>query len=43
MRYVFLLDGKLLNAEIISQGYGSAYVKYPFDRMEEFRSAYGLT
>ena len=37
LRYVFLPDGRLLNAEIIAQGYGFAYVKYPFDRMEEFR------
>lgn len=37
LRYAYLPDGKLLNAEIVSQGYGFAYVKYPFDRMEEFR------
>jgi len=37
LRYVFLPDGRLLNAEIIAQGYGFTYVKYPFDRMEEFR------
>ncbi|MGH9870540.1 MAG: thermonuclease family protein [Candidatus Polarisedimenticolia bacterium] len=37
LRYVFLPDGRMLNAEIVAQGYGSAYVKYPFDRMEEFR------
>jgi micrococcal nuclease len=37
LRYVWLPDGRLLNAEIIAQGYGFAYLKYPFDRMEEFR------
>jgi micrococcal nuclease len=37
LRYVYLPDGKLLNAEIIAQGYGFAYVKYPFSKMEEFR------
>ncbi len=37
LRYVYLEDGKLLNAEIIAQGYGFAYTKYPFSRMEEFR------
>jgi micrococcal nuclease len=37
LRYVWLPDGRLLNTEIIAQGYGFAYVKYPFDRMEEFR------
>jgi competence protein ComEC len=32
---VFLPDGKLLNAEIIAQGYGHAYTRFPFARMEE--------
>ncbi|TDI50821.1 MAG: hypothetical protein E2P01_00640 [Acidobacteria bacterium] len=36
-RYVYLADGTCLNAEIIRQGYGFAYVKYPFSRMEEYR------
>jgi hypothetical protein len=26
-----------LNAEIIKQGYGSAYTKYPFKYLEKFR------
>jgi len=37
LRYVYLPDGKLLNAEIIAQGYGFAYTNYPFGKMEEFR------
>jgi len=37
LRYVYLPDGKLLNAEIIAQGYGFAYTQYPFSKMEEFR------
>jgi len=37
LAYVFLADGALLNAEIIRQGYGHAYTKFPFSRMEEFR------
>lgn len=37
LRYVYLSDGTLLNAEIIAQGYGFAYTKYPFSRMKEFR------
>ena len=37
LRYVYLEDGTLLNAEIIVQGYGFAYTKYPFSRMKEFR------
>jgi endonuclease YncB( thermonuclease family) len=30
-------DGALLNAEIIKHGYGFAYTRFPFARMEEFR------
>jgi len=34
-------DNLLVNKEIIRQGYGHAYTKYPFDpaRMDEFRAA----
>ena len=38
LRYVYLPDGRLLNAEIISQGYGHAYTRFPFSKMEEFRA-----
>jgi len=37
LRYVYLEDGALLNGEIIRQGYGFAYTRFPFARMEEFR------
>lgn len=37
LAYVFLPDGSLLNAEIIRQGYGFAYTRFPFQRLEEFR------
>ena len=37
LAYVYLMDGRMVNAEIIKQGYGFAYVKYPFQRMDEFR------
>lgn len=37
LAYVFLEDGTLLNAEIIKQGYGFAYTRFSFARMEEFR------
>jgi micrococcal nuclease len=37
LAYVYLEDGRLLNAEIIRQGYGFALTKFPFSRMEEFR------
>lgn len=38
LAYVFLEDGTLLNAEILKQGYGHAYTKLPFTKMEEFRA-----
>ncbi len=37
LAYVYLKDGTFVNAEIIRQGYGFAYTKYPFKYMEEFR------
>jgi micrococcal nuclease len=37
LAYVYLLDGTFLNAEIIKQGYGFAYTRFPFRHMEEFR------
>ena len=37
LRYVFLPDGRLLNAAIIEGGYGHAYTRYPFGRLAEFR------
>ena len=30
-------DGLFLNAEIIKQGYGFAYTKFPFKKLDEFR------
>jgi len=37
LAYVYLPDGTFLNAEIIKQGYGFAYTKFPFKFLEEFR------
>ena len=37
LAYVYLEDGTLLNAEIIKQGYGFAYTKYPFRYLDAFR------
>jgi micrococcal nuclease len=37
LRYVYLEDGTLLNAEIIAQGYGFAYTKYPFSLVTKCR------
>jgi endonuclease YncB( thermonuclease family) len=36
--YVYLEDGRLLNLEIIAGGYGHAYTRFPFSKMEEFRA-----
>ena len=36
--YVYLEDGVFLNAEIIRQGYGHAYTRFPFRYLEEFRA-----
>ena len=38
LAYVFLPDGTFVNAEIIRQGYGFAYTKYPFKYTELFVS-----
>lgn len=37
LRYVYLPDNTLVNAEIIKQGYGFAYLSFPFTKSEEFR------
>jgi micrococcal nuclease len=36
LAYVYLADGTFLNAEIIRQGYGHAYTRFPFRYQEEF-------
>lgn len=37
LRYVYLPDNRLVNAEIIKQGYGFAYTSFPFTKSDEFR------
>ncbi len=37
LAYVYLKDGTFLNAEIVKQGYGHAYTKFPFKYLEQFR------
>ncbi len=37
LAYVFLVDGTFLNAEIVKQGYGFAYTRFPFKYLDEFR------
>lgn len=38
LRYVYLPDKRLVNAEIIREGYGFAYTSFPFTKLEEFRA-----
>lgn len=38
LAYVYLEDGTFLNAEIIRQGYGHAYTRFPFRFSEELRA-----
>jgi len=37
LAYIYFEDGRMLNEEIIKNGYGFAYTKYPFKYMEKFR------
>lgn len=36
LRYIYLPDGRLVQAEIIKEGYGFAYTSFPFTKSEEF-------
>lgn len=38
LAYVYLQSGDCLNASIIKDGYGFAYIAYPFQFMDEFKS-----
>ncbi len=38
LRYVYLPDNTLVNAEIIKQGYGFAYTSFPFTKKDEFKN-----
>jgi len=37
LAYIYIEDGTFLNAEIIKQGYGHAYTRFPFKYLEDFR------
>lgn len=39
LRYVYLPDGRLVQKELISQGYGFAYIQFPFSKKAEFVAA----
>lgn len=36
LRYVYLPDGRLVQEEIIKEGYGFAYTSFPFTKSEDF-------
>lgn len=36
LRYVYLQDGILVNAQIIALGYGFSYTAFPFSKIEQF-------
>jgi len=36
LRYIYLPDGRLVQAEIIKNGYGFAYTSFPFTKIDEF-------
>jgi micrococcal nuclease len=38
LRYVYLPDGTLLNAELIRDGYAFAYTVFPFSKLDEFQA-----
>jgi len=39
LAHVYLPDGRHLNLELIRQGYGFAYTRFPFSMMDAFRAA----
>lgn len=39
LRYVYLSDGRLWNIELIANGYGFAYLRFPFTKQQEFSQA----
>ncbi|MBP7018682.1 thermonuclease family protein [Candidatus Saccharibacteria bacterium] len=36
LRYVYLPDGKMVNTELVKQGYGFAYTSFPLEKADEF-------
>jgi len=38
LAYLFPEDGTFVNAEIVRQGYGFAYTRFPFRHLEQFRA-----
>jgi micrococcal nuclease len=38
LRYVYLPDGRMVETELITNGYGFAYTQFPFERTDEFKN-----
>lgn len=38
LRHVYTSDNKLVSAEIIKEGFGFAYLSFPFGKLDEFRT-----
>jgi micrococcal nuclease len=38
LRYVYLPDGTLVEAQTISEGYGFAYTQFPFQKADDFKA-----
>jgi len=38
LRYVYLPDGRMVETELINNGYGFAYTSFPFEKSDEFRA-----
>ncbi len=38
LRYVYLPDGRLVETELITKGYGFAYTLFPFQKKDEFKA-----
>ena len=39
LRYVYLKDGQLWNKKLIEEGYGFAYLRYPFMKLTDFQDS----
>jgi endonuclease YncB( thermonuclease family) len=38
LRYVYLPDGRMVETQLITSGYGFAYTQFPFEKTDEFKA-----
>lgn len=43
LRYVYLPDGRMIETELINNGYGFAYTQFPFSKKDEFKADEQIT